>query len=146
MAPRTHASRSSSATRGGRVRAQSLPNTGEHTPSSSGRYVLARPPYPTPESANHKSVPRIRPPKSHLNRGLSLDFEAPSMTQSGAQAVINLDSSDSDDAVIAEYDSPKRKKSLPILQPNSEEEDEGSDEDDLKAGREKERGKVPLEY
>ncbi|CAE6463727.1 unnamed protein product [Rhizoctonia solani] len=146
MAPRVQASKLSSATRGS---ARSLPNVGDkHTPSS-GKYVLARPAYPTPESADRKGTPRPQPSKSHSNRGFSLDFEASSAPQTGIQSVINLDSSDSDDAVIAEYESPKRKvpkckKSLTILRPDSEEGD--SEEGEPKAERGKGKGKAPLEF
>ncbi|KAG8746177.1 hypothetical protein FRC11_012836 [Ceratobasidium sp. 423] len=84
-----------------------------------------------------------------MNHGLSLDFEASSTPQSGIQVVINLDLSNSDDAVIAENDSPrckvlKCKESLTILQPDSEEED--SEEGEPKAEREKGKGKAPLEF
>ncbi|KAG8700685.1 hypothetical protein FRC11_012741 [Ceratobasidium sp. 423] len=96
MAPQTQALKLSSATRGS---TRNLPNVGEkHTPSSLGKYVLVRPAYPTPESTDHKSIPHPQPSKSCANHGLSLDFEASSALQSGIQAVINLDSSDSDDA------------------------------------------------
>ncbi|KAG8680054.1 hypothetical protein FRC11_002983, partial [Ceratobasidium sp. 423] len=166
MTPGTQASRPP-ATWCVHVRAQSLPNAGEHTPSSSGRCkyecmrtnwlltlspdVLARPAYPTPKSANRKIVPRVNPSKSHSNRGFSLDFEAPSTTGSGAHAAIDLDLSDSDDVVIAEYDSskhkaPTRKKSFSVLYPDSEEEKEHLDENDSRVGGGKGKRVVPLEF